>query len=207
MAGPATKPTPNAAPSSPMSRARSRGAATSATDACATDTLAPEAPSMMRPMNSRASPPATPLATPVSRLPSAVPNSEISSTGLRPKRSDRRPQRGANSSWAIENEATSTPMVVGVAPNFSAYCGRIGNTMPKPTRSTATVVQMVPNPFGRGSRSLVDDRRMRQANVTGPPGSNQLAGRSTRGDDEEGDRGGDQGRRRSCVPAGPSSTM
>jgi hypothetical protein len=70
-----------------MSRARSRGAATSATDACATDTLAPEAPSMMRPTKSSAIPPASP----VSRLPSAVPNSEISSTGLRPMRSGEPP--------------------------------------------------------------------------------------------------------------------
>ncbi len=117
MAGPATKPTPNAAPSSPISRARSRGAATSATAAWATDTLAPDAPSMMRPTNSRASH-RHPPATPVSRLPTAVPNSEISSTGLRPMRSDSRPHSGAHSSWASENEATSTPMVVADGPEL-----------------------------------------------------------------------------------------
>src|SRR3954468_17526796 len=173
MAGPATNPTPNAAPSRPISRARSRGAATSATDAWATDTLAPDAPSMIRPTKSRASPPATPPAMPVSRLPTAVPNKEISSTGLRPMRSDSRPHNGRHTSCAIENEATSTPMVVAEAPNFSAYCGRIGSTIPNPIRSMATVVQMVPKPLGRGCRSCDDDRRTSQANVTGPPRSNQ----------------------------------
>ncbi len=49
MAGPATNPRPNAAPSSPNSRARCSGLATSLTDAWATDTLAPEIPSTTRP--------------------------------------------------------------------------------------------------------------------------------------------------------------
>ena len=39
-------------------------------------------------------------------------------------------------------------MVVALAPNRSAYNGRIGSTMPNPMRSSATVVQIVPNPAG-----------------------------------------------------------
>ena len=81
-----------------MRRARSRGAATSATAACATDTLPPDAPSMIRPRNSSGIAPATP----VSRLPTAVPNNEMISTGLRPIRSESRPHTGANTSCANE---------------------------------------------------------------------------------------------------------
>ena len=52
-------------------------------------------------------------------------------------------------------------MVSGEASKRSAYWGRIGNTMPKPIRSTATVVQIVPNPRGSGSRCFdgFDDDR------------------------------------------------
>ena len=149
MAGPATKPTPKAAPSRPMSRARCDGGDTSPTAAWATDTDAPDTPSTMRPRKRIQIEPATP----VSSEPRAVPNSEISRIGLRPKRSERRPQTGAKISWASENEADSTPMRAAPAPKRSAYCGRIGRTRPKPTRSMATVVQMTPNPRGSFARS------------------------------------------------------
>jgi hypothetical protein len=87
-------------------------------------------------------------------------------------------------------------MVSGEAWNRSAYCGRIGSTMPKPMRSMATVDQMVPNPLGRGSRSLDDDRRTSQANATGGARSNRrtLVGRPGQA-------------RRIWVPFGVSSTM
>ena len=99
--GPSTKPTPKAAPSRPSRRGRSSGGATSVTAAWATDTLAPDAPSMMRPRNSSHSD----VAPPVSKLPTAVPNSDTMMTGLRPTRSESRPRSGAKTSWASENEA------------------------------------------------------------------------------------------------------
>ena len=112
MAGPSANPAPNAAPSKPSNRARSSGGATSVTDACATDTLAPLAPSMIRARNSNHSEPASP----VSKLPIAVPTSDMMITGLRPKRSDRRPLIGENTTCAIENDATSNPAIAGEAP-------------------------------------------------------------------------------------------
>ena len=88
--GPMTKPNPKAAPSRPISRGRCSGAATSATVARATATLAPEAPSMIRPMNSTVREPASPR----TRLPSADPTMVTTRTGLRPTRSEIRPQTG-----------------------------------------------------------------------------------------------------------------
>lgn len=171
-AGPATNPTPKAAPRRPMSLARWRGGARSAAEAWATDTEAPLAPSRMRAANRRASEPASP----VSSDPMAVPNRLMIRTGLRPTLSDRRPQIGAKTSWASENEATSTPMTAGVAPKLSAYCGRIGRTMPKPTRSTATVDHRVQKPLGSGSRSLGDDddrATTTKRTAAGAPGSSR----------------------------------
>ena len=81
----------------------------SVTAACATDTLAPLAPSMIRARNSSHSEPASP----VSRLPTAVPTSDMMITGLRPTRSDSRPVIGENTSCAIENDATNTPIEDG----------------------------------------------------------------------------------------------
>ena len=101
-ARPRTRPrTPR--PSSPNRRARSAGPARSAAAAWATDTLAPEAPSMIRPTSSTARPPARP----VSRLPTAVPANDTSRTGLRPKRSDTRPHSGEHTKLAAEKAATS----------------------------------------------------------------------------------------------------
>ena len=115
MAGPATKPDPKAAPKRPSSRARSDGSrdvghgglrhrdarAGGAVD----DAVRGRAAAASRP-------------APVSRLPTAVPNSEIRMTGFRPMRSDSRPVTGANRSCAIENDATRMPTVV--APPRSA---------------------------------------------------------------------------------------
>ena len=77
----------------------------SATAACATERLAPLAPSMMRPRNSTHSAPAAP----VTKLPTAVPMSEMTMTGLRPMRSLNRPSSGANTSCANEKVANSQP--------------------------------------------------------------------------------------------------
>jgi hypothetical protein len=116
IAGPPMKPTANAVPSNPKSRARSLGGATSATDACATETLAPEMPSSTRAKKRIVNDPARPVST----LPTAVPASDSTRTGLRPIRSDTQPQTGANRSCATENDASSAPICVGVAPKRSA---------------------------------------------------------------------------------------
>ena len=149
MAGPMTNPTPKAAPRRPMRRARCDGGDTSPTAAWATDTDAPDTPSRMRPRKRIQIDPATP----VSNDPRAVPKSDRSRIGLRPNRSLRRPHTGAKISWASENDADSTPISAAPTPKRSAYCGRIGRTIPNPMRSMATVVQMTPNPRGSGGRS------------------------------------------------------
>ncbi len=71
---------------------------------------------MIRPANSSHSTPAAP----VTKLPAAVPISEMTITGLRPMRSDNRPSSGAHSNWASENEANRNPTVRPEAPNRSA---------------------------------------------------------------------------------------
>jgi hypothetical protein len=124
----------------PSRRARSAGLATSATAPCATDTLAPDAPSRMRPTNTKNNDPAAP----VMKLPTAVPNSDSRITGLRPMRSLRRPSSGEHTNCATLNDANNSPMVSPDAPKRSAYNGRMGATMPKPMRSMATVVQITP---------------------------------------------------------------
>jgi hypothetical protein len=57
---------------------------------------------------------------PVSRLPIAVPKSDSTSTGLRPTRSDTRPQTGENTNCASEKDATSRPTTAGEASKRSA---------------------------------------------------------------------------------------
>ena len=79
------------------------GPARSAAAAWATETLAPDAPSMIRPTSSTARPPASP----VIRLPTAVPASDTSRTGLRPNRSETRPHSGEHTRLAAEKAATS----------------------------------------------------------------------------------------------------
>ena len=110
---------------------------------------------MNRPRNSTHSAPAAP----VTKLPMAVPMSEMTMTGLRPMRSLSRPSSGANTSWANENVANSQPTAYPEAPNRSAYTPRIGTTMPNPMRSSATVDQMVQYPLGNGVRSPFSARR------------------------------------------------
>ena len=56
----------------------------------------------------------------MTKLPTAVPISEMTITGLRPMRSDSRPSSGAQISWASENEANRKPTVRPDAPNRSA---------------------------------------------------------------------------------------
>jgi hypothetical protein len=80
----------------------------------------------------------------------AVPNSENKITGLRPTRSDTRPMIGAKTNCAAEKVAPNTPICVGEASNRSAYSAKIGTTIPNPTRSRATVVQITQNPCGSG---------------------------------------------------------
>ena len=53
-------------------------------------------------------------------VPMAVPNSDRSRTGLRPTRSESRPSRGEHTNWAAENEATSSPTWMPLAPKRSA---------------------------------------------------------------------------------------
>ncbi len=112
-AGPATNPTPKAAPRSPNRRGRSAGSARSVTAAWATPSEPPDPPSTIRATKSSQMLPARPVA----RLATAVPTRDMIRTGLRPIRSDRCPHTGASANWAAENEATSRPMVAGDAPN------------------------------------------------------------------------------------------
>jgi hypothetical protein len=72
------------------------GSATSETVARATATLAPDAPSRMRPMNSIGSDPASPRM----RLPIALPAMVMRRMGRRPTLSEMRPQIGENTNWA-----------------------------------------------------------------------------------------------------------
>src|SRR5205823_13917406 len=94
-----------------------------------------------------------------------VPTRERMSTGLRPTRSDTRPQIGANTSWATENEANMAPTVAALAWKRAAYSGNSGRTTPNPMRSTATVVQIVPKPGGNGRR--LPRERMTSGKVDG----------------------------------------
>src|SRR5947209_7399388 len=87
-------------------------------------------------------------ASPVTSDATAVPAIESTSTGLRPMRSDTRPQIGENTNWAAENAVISAVAVTADAPKCLAYNGRIGSTIPNPTKSSATLSQRVPKPGG-----------------------------------------------------------
>ena len=87
MAGPSMKPSPNAAPTSPMLRERFSFVVTSAMQAIAVEILPPLAPSMMRPRISIQ----TVVAAPRTTKPTAVPRMLTTSTGLRPMRSEMAP--------------------------------------------------------------------------------------------------------------------
>ncbi|CAB4594349.1 unannotated protein [freshwater metagenome] len=153
-AGPTTNPTPKAAPKSPNSRGRSLGGARSVTAPWATATLAPDAPSKIRPRKRTHNAPAAP----VTNDPTAVPSKEIMITGLRPMRSERRPRSGAHTNCARENEAKSNPTSRPLAPKRSAYRPKIGTTIPKPTKSRATVTQIVAKPCGSGALAVFSER-------------------------------------------------
>ena len=85
-------------------------------------------PSMMRPANSSQSEPARP----VTRLPTAVPTRDRIRTGLRPNRSETRPQRGEKTSCMREKDATSRPTVTGRGPEALGVAGQEGQHDPEP---------------------------------------------------------------------------
>ena len=116
ISGPATNPTPNAAASRPSRRGRSSGSARSATAAWPTAYDDPDAPSSTRPRNRIQSTPASP----VTRLPMDEPMRAAMRTGLRPIRSESRPQSGAATIWAAENTAMTAAAIAGEAPKSSA---------------------------------------------------------------------------------------
>ncbi len=72
----------------------------------------PDMPSTARPRNSSGSDPARPRM----REPTAEPNSEMTSTGLRPIRSDSAPTKGESTNWASANTETSAVTCSGPAP-------------------------------------------------------------------------------------------
>lgn len=118
----------------------------SATAACATEWLVPDAPSITRAANSTHNT----SASPVNSDPIVDPTNAKISTGRRPIRSDKRPHSGAATNCAAENAATIIAAVAGPASKRSAYTGRIGNTIPNPTRSSATAPHNAANPGGNG---------------------------------------------------------
>ena len=63
----------------------------------------------------------------------------ISNTGRLPIRSDKRPQKGKKINCMSENMPIMAPIINPVAPNRSAYKGKMGIIIPKPIKSTMTV--------------------------------------------------------------------
>ena len=112
----------------------------SAITACAVEMLPPDRPSITREANSTTNDPANPN----NRYPTAEPASDSSSTGRRPQRSDSRPRIGANRNCMIEYDAMNSPKTAGDGWKRSAYRGRIGITIPKPTRSMNTIRKTMP---------------------------------------------------------------
>ena len=103
------KPSPNAAPIRPMPRARSSGGVVSAITAWAVAMLPPQMPASRREANSMASESASANRT----KPTTEPMSEISSTGRRPTRSERRPRIGEKTNCIAEYVAMSSPNTQG----------------------------------------------------------------------------------------------
>ena len=134
------KPSPNAAPTIPIPLARSSGFVMSAITAWAVEMLPPEMPSRIREANSTVSEPAKANIT----YPTAVPTSDTSSTGRRPTWSEILPSTGAARNCIAEYDAISNPNTTGEGPNISAYSGRIGITIPNPTRSMNTIRKTIP---------------------------------------------------------------
>ena len=92
------KPSPNAAPTSPMLRERFSFVVTSAMHAIAVEIFPPLTPSMIRPSISIH----TVCAAPSTTNPTAVPRMLTTSTGLRPTRSLHFPNSGEHTSWSSE---------------------------------------------------------------------------------------------------------
>ena len=109
-------PSPNAAPSTPNALARFSSRVMSAMYARAVVMLPPDSPSTMRAANSMkrlcANASMTKLTTVPSRLKIKI--------GRRPHRSDMSPSTGDATSWLSENDANSSPMTSGEAPNVCA---------------------------------------------------------------------------------------
>ena len=93
------KPSPNAAPTSPMFFERFSRVVPSAMQAIAVAIFPPLMPSMIAPEHQH---PVTVVAEPRMRKPMAVPMMLTTSTGLRPTRSEIRPRIGAQTTWSSE---------------------------------------------------------------------------------------------------------
>ena len=144
MAGPTTKPTPNAAPSRPSRRGRSAGEATSVTAACATDTLAArgavdDATDEQQPQRTGGPGEEAPHGRAEQRQQEDRLATDVVGEAPEERRAHELRQRERGDEHADVEAAGAE--VLGVP-------ARIGTTMPKPTRSSATVVQMVANPGG-----------------------------------------------------------
>ena len=85
-------------------------------NACAVGMLAPAMPARLRARKSIGSE----VASAKNAYDRAEPSSPIRMTGLRPIRSDNRPQNGANRNCASENEDDSRPTITADAPKCSA---------------------------------------------------------------------------------------
>src|SRR5688572_26558869 len=116
IAGPKINPSPNAAPTIPMPRARFSAVVISATYACAVGIFAPAIPPTIR----AAKISANELARASERYEMHEPSSPIRMMGRRPIRSDQRPQIGANTNCISEYTVLSMPTVNAFAPYDSA---------------------------------------------------------------------------------------
>ena len=102
------------------------------------DRLPPVKPSKMRAANTIG----RLFAKPISTKPANVPSCEMTSSGLRPKRSDSLPNTGAPISCIAEYDAVKSPIASGLAPNDMAKVGSSGMINPKPTKSINTTKKM-----------------------------------------------------------------
>jgi hypothetical protein len=116
IAGPKMKPRPNAAPSTPIPRARFSRVVVSAMNAWAVETVAPATPAKILDAKSSASE----SASPKRRYEPNEPASPSSRIGRRPSRSDRRPQTGMKTNCIAENDADSSATVCALPPKRSA---------------------------------------------------------------------------------------
>ncbi len=110
------KPSPKAAPMSPMPFARFSEVVESAMNAWAVDTVAPEMPAQIRDTNRSGSDPAKPK----TRYDAADQPSPSRRIGRRPTRSESRPQSGMKTNCIPENETASQATVCALPPKRSA---------------------------------------------------------------------------------------